>query len=191
MEWRLCQVKEPCHNERSEVAGQFCKAFIFCTKQTFVALPTLRGRFAFTFVCKHFRYAKNLEEPAIFRFHILTLLHHFHCLNLFDIDLQFFFLQEIWFLLLTYWHVSGPWTTIYKGLLKFSSIWDARRKKQAHPWIKLCLAEEAAAHHPGVIRAPAAVMIPEIWREGFLLGICQPPTWKRKIWKTCSASMGK
>lgn len=103
----------------------------------------------------------------------------------------FFFLQGIWFLLLTYWHVSGPWTTIYKGLLKISSIWDARRKKQAHPWIKLCLAEEAAAHRPGVIHAPAAVMIPEIWREGFLLGICQPPTWKRKIWKTCSASMGK
>lgn len=58
-------------------------------------------------------------------------------------------------------------------------------------WIEPCLAEEAAAHPQEVFRAPAAVMTLEIWRDGFLLGICRPPTWKRRIWKNCSAHMGK
>lgn len=74
---------------------------------------------------------------------------------------------------------------------KFRSICDVRRRNPVNLGAELCLAEEAAAHRQGVFHAPAAVTILEIWREGFLLEICQLLTWKRRIWKTCSAHTGR
>lgn len=56
---------------------------IFAPKQTLVASPNFHAQFPFIFV--------NLEESAILHFDTLTLLDCFHCLNLFDIELQFLF----------------------------------------------------------------------------------------------------